>query len=540
MGDNKNKRKSGDESERSQMLTRAWERNTPPRGEEWDDPIVLQLEELLVSGLHVIFKEAVELIVEHGYSEAEARKCLARQELYTGNDNLMSNLVIATLSALKKENYLPSHEIDVFENLQHMVKYTLLEMVQTIIEVRPSFSVLEALWWLLICDLNIKLACTTEDLDEELLATKTNVISFGEQIQSMWLCKTHGKAEMKFPNIPFDEALGKHIPEDKKAELIVKLVERLNQVQNQSNHWTDWANEKVMQATRKLSNDMPALKALRKEKEELENSKTEAKIMEENTVKRETEMETALNTATEHVMKSESMIGKLESERFALKRQMEAAQTHADLSAASCGKAIEMEKKTAQRLQDLYKEKNVLQEELRNQNKEKAELEVQLSKLEKKFNRVRERCDKERAETERYLAEAAAIRKQRERMEAEARAKEEEIMRKIESEKKTHMMNVKQLENRLALLKYNAECSTRRSEVDEGVKREMECVMCLEEEKSVVFLPCAHQVLCVECNRHHQLQGMNDCPSCRTPIRRRINVILPPSPKTTTTRKPKN
>lgn len=57
-----------------------------------------------------------------------------------------------------------------------------------------------------------------------------------------------------------------------------------------------------------------------------------------------------------------------------------------------------------------------------------------------------------------------------------------------------------------------------------NLKREWECVMCLTEEMSVVFLPCAHQVVCVKCNELHEKQGMKDCPSCRTPIQRRICV----------------
>ncbi|GAB2266385.1 hypothetical protein Dimus_001394 [Dionaea muscipula] len=56
-----------------------------------------------------------------------------------------------------------------------------------------------------------------------------------------------------------------------------------------------------------------------------------------------------------------------------------------------------------------------------------------------------------------------------------------------------------------------------------GVKRERECVMCLSEEMSVVFLPCAHQVVCTMCNELHVKQGMKDCPSCRSPIQRRIS-----------------
>ncbi|KAK4408029.1 putative E3 ubiquitin-protein ligase [Sesamum angolense] len=58
----------------------------------------------------------------------------------------------------------------------------------------------------------------------------------------------------------------------------------------------------------------------------------------------------------------------------------------------------------------------------------------------------------------------------------------------------------------------------------DDVKPERECVMCMTDEIAVVFLPCAHQVLCGQCSVLHEKQGMNDCPSCRTTIKKRISV----------------
>jgi hypothetical protein len=58
----------------------------------------------------------------------------------------------------------------------------------------------------------------------------------------------------------------------------------------------------------------------------------------------------------------------------------------------------------------------------------------------------------------------------------------------------------------------------------DSVQREQECAMCLEEEVSVVFLPCGHQVVCADCNQRHQDVGMTECPSCRSPIKRRISA----------------
>ncbi|KAG1326359.1 putative E3 ubiquitin-protein ligase RF298 [Cocos nucifera] len=40
----------------------------------------------------------------------------------------------------------------------------------------------------------------------------------------------------------------------------------------------------------------------------------------------------------------------------------------------------------------------------------------------------------------------------------------------------------------------------------DDIQPERECVMCLTEEMSVVFLPCAHQVVCTKCNELHEKQ----------------------------------
>lgn len=51
------------------------------------------------------------------------------------------------------------------------------------------------------------------------------------------------------------------------------------------------------------------------------------------------------------------------------------------------------------------------------------------------------------------------------------------------------------------------------------------CILCMKDEVSVVFLPCAHEVLCVNCNETYMRKGKATCPSCRVPIERRIRVF---------------
>ena len=160
--------------------------------------------------------------------------------------------------------------------------------------------------------------------------------------------------------------------------------------------------------------------------------------------------------------------------------------------------------------------------------------------------------------------QASSIRKEIENIEASAKSKEGMIKLKAETNLQKYKDDIQKLEKEISQLRLKTDSSKiaalrsgidgsyastlaeikcspaqkesrtpRISEVGNdfhdhsetgGVKRERECVMCLSEEMSVVFLPCAHQVVCTTCNELHEKQGMKDCPSCRGPIQLRIPV----------------
>lgn len=165
---------------------------------------------------------------------------------------------------------------------------------------------------------------------------------------------------------------------------------------------------------------------------------------------------------------------------------------------------------------------------------------------------------------EELLLQASSIKKEREQIEELAKSKEETIKLKAEESLQRYRDDIQKLEKEIVQLRQKTDSSkiaalrrgidgsyadsgmdikngTGREEshatfiselvsnLDDysltgGVKRERECVMCLSEEMSVVFLPCAHQVVCTTCNELHEKQGMQDCPSCRSPIQKRISV----------------
>lgn len=360
---------------------------------------------------------------------------------------------------------------------------------------------------------------------------------------------------------PDERSLTHWAPLDKRDEMIVKLVPRIKELENHLQEWTEWANQKVMQAARRLSKDKTELKTLRQEKEEVERLKKDKQTLEENTMKKLSEMENALSKASGQVERANSAVRRLEKENLTLRQEMEAAKIRAIESATSCQEMSMREKKTLTKFQFWEKQKSVFQEELATEKRKLSQLQQELGQANDLYLQLEARWKQEEKAKEDLLAQANSIWKERTQLDASATSKEEAIKLKAETnlqrykddihrlEKETSQLRLKTDSSKIAALKRGIDGSYATQVVDSrtshtskelqasniknnfqeysgagGVKRERECVMCLTEEMSVVFLPCAHQVVCSMCNEMHEKQGMKDCPSCRSPIQRRIFV----------------
>lgn len=61
-------------------------------------------------------------------------------------------------------------------------------------------------------------------------------------------------------------------------------------------------------------------------------------------------------------------------------------------------------------------------------------------------------------------------------------------------------------------------------DLDEKPEIDRACIFCQKDEVSIVFLPCAHQVLCGSCNEEYGKKGNAKCPTCKVVIEQRIRV----------------
>ncbi|KAM3379698.1 MND1-interacting protein 1 [Capsicum galapagoense] len=338
---------------------------------------------------------------------------------------------------------------------------------------------------------------------------------------------------------------------DQKEEMIISLLAQIKDLERQVKERKDWAHQKAMQAARKLSHDLTELKTLRMEKEEIERMKKGKPVIEDNTMKRLSDMESALRKASSQVDRANLAVKKLETENAEMRAEMEASKLSASESAKACMEAGKREKKCIKKLGVWEKQKKKLQEDVAAEKQKISDLQMQLVQLEAaqkdaEANWRQEQKAKEQAvalvEDERRLKEAAEANKKRDL---------EALRLKIEIDFQRHKDDFQRLEEDLSRLRASTELQNQSanlvtgSNVEQpqgdiaGMLREFgrvedpsekdnsdrECIICLKEEVSVVFLPCAHEVLCATCNDKFGKKGRAKCPRCRVPIDQRIRVF---------------
>ncbi|KAL1543167.1 putative E3 ubiquitin-protein ligase RF298 isoform X2 [Salvia divinorum] len=354
------------------------------------------------------------------------------------------------------------------------------------------------------------------------------------------------------------------LPRDRKDDMIMKLAPRLRELESQLQEWTEWANQKVMQAARRLGKDKAELKTLRQEKEDAERLKKEKQTLEENTMKKLSEMQNALRKASGQVDRANAAVRRLEVENVALRQDMEAAKLRAAESAASCQEVSKREKKTLMKFQSWEKWKNVFQEELSAEKLRLAKMQQKLKQAADVMDQVEAKLNQEETAKYELLTQVGSLKKERDQIEVSTQSNEDMIKSRAENNLQEYKDDIARLEKEISQLRLKSDFSkiaalrrgidgsyaskltdfrdahllkdstisyiskmvaaTGLQGFNGGVKRERECVMCLSEEMSVVFLPCAHQVVCTMCNELHEKQGMRDCPSCRAPILQRVCV----------------
>ncbi|CAI0418625.1 unnamed protein product [Linum tenue] len=360
----------------------------------------------------------------------------------------------------------------------------------------------------------------------------------------------------KFRDLNLDESL--ELPADEqKDDMIVALLHQIKDLEKQVKDRKEWAHQKAMQAARKLSNDLTELKMLRMEKEENQRLKKGKQTLEDSTMKRLSEMENALRKASGQVDRANAAVRRLETENAEIRAEMEASKLSASESVTTCLEAAKREKKCLKRLLAWEKQKAKLQDEISDEKEKIKELQRCLSLVEQAQKDAEVKWRQEVKAKEQALSQVEEERRSKEAAEANNKRKLEALRLKIEIDFQRHKDDLQRLEQELSRLKSSSvepndtlpsgkplaekirpqgeqktiakllhELEKLEDSSQKGGSSDRECMICMKDEVSVVFLPCAHQVMCAGCSDSYGKKGGRaTCPCCRVTIEQRIRVF---------------
>eukprot|EP00268_Persea_americana_P017750 TRINITY_DN185_c0_g1_i3.p1 TRINITY_DN185_c0_g1~~TRINITY_DN185_c0_g1_i3.p1 ORF type:complete len:427 (+),score=116.46 TRINITY_DN185_c0_g1_i3:130-1410(+) len=342
---------------------------------------------------------------------------------------------------------------------------------------------------------------------------------------------------------------------DQKNEMSVNLTRQISELEVQLKEQREWAQKKAIQAARKLSNDLMELKLLRMEREETLRMKKGKQTLEDTTMKRLSEMENALRKASGQVNRANEDVRRLETENAEIRAEMEASKLSSSESLETCLKFAKKEKKCLKKCMTLEKQKDKLQEEIVEEKKKISLLKEQLQLVRESQKDAEIRWKQELNAKELVISQLEE--EQRSKEASNSKTRQHALHHKIEIDYQRYKDDIQRLELELSRLKASAEASQPKCPINAFVKGEPDtsktlreanlrmphntqklqepsqkevgrnkkkCVICMLDEVCVVFLPCAHEVLCVGCNGDHEREAKTKCPCCGVQIEERIHV----------------
>ncbi|GLT34709.1 hypothetical protein SLA2020_092100 [Shorea laevis] len=360
----------------------------------------------------------------------------------------------------------------------------------------------------------------------------------------------------KFCNLNIDDKL-ENVGPDQKDEMIIMLLNQIKDLRKQVKERKEWAHQKALQAARKLCNDLTELKHLRMEREETQRLKKGKQTLEDSTMKRLSEMENALRKASGQVDRANAAVRRLETENAEIRAEMEASKLSASESVSTCLEVAKREKKCLKKLLAWEKQKTKFQEEIADEKEKIKEIQKCLVQVEQDRKETETKWRQELKAKELALAQVEEEQRSKEAAEASNKRKLESLRLKIEIDFQRHKDDLQRLEQDLSRLKLSAQSDELNNQSNtllagksEGAKPQgetiarllheldqledfsekeancdRECIICQKEEVSIVFLPCAHQVLCINCNDNYGKKGKATCPCCCVPIEQRIRIF---------------
>lgn len=333
--------------------------------------------------------------------------------------------------------------------------------------------------------------------------------------------------------------------ESPKDALIVDLMETIKILKEKVKAQKEWAQKTVIDSANRLSKDLLELKTLRMEKEKTSYMKV-GKLGDEMTctlMLKETEQ--SLRSVICEASSTNNLIKTLELSNAHFRADTEALMLSASEYGNDLNQVIHREMRFTKRLASIGKQTSSLRAKGDEEKQKVLQLQLDVFQAEKEALEAEEKWKQEIKEKEQTLALLTEQNRMAGTRRAIQRAELARLCQQMETERKLKKDEVQRLEEEVTRLRVFMQTSNVLLEGDaflyNGVEvtslepsapyehsRHWDCMLCCTNAVSVVFLSCAHQVVCAPCYEASCSSSVSGrCPYCGAEIQQSIKAFGP-------------
>ncbi|XP_071721983.1 MND1-interacting protein 1-like [Rutidosis leptorrhynchoides] len=321
--------------------------------------------------------------------------------------------------------------------------------------------------------------------------------------------------------------------EEWKEEIIAILERQIKDLQKEVKERKDWTRKKALHAVKKFTGDSAELDTLWMERNHQFVITENDKNLDKSTMKRLVDIERDLNTSFAEAVQAEKISTQLEKEKGEIRAELEAANLNARVWDSVSLELVKAEKKAMA----LEKLTTKLQEEISNLKEKTKELEYSLACAREAEKEAVLKWREAVAATKEVKFEPQDERRAKKKSELDKKLQIHCLKAEIDLKFRCYRDDIRRLEEESSRLlaapgladnKLHKKLSESSSSSSETMKIRA-CMICMNEEATVLFLPCAHMALCFNCNEIYGMgkkkKGGAPCPRCRVPIEERIHTF---------------
>ncbi|KAL7081863.1 hypothetical protein ACP275_14G065000 [Erythranthe tilingii] len=532
-----------------------------------------ELEGFLYIKLETLYAKAKDSLRKTGYTLAEIEKAILSAGFIHGQMDPLSNIMTNSIAFIEKRIELKRQA---FKDMDELYKSMFEALVDSVVRTRPDMRRYDAMWHLLVTKwgpvpptteisdstpahgsyekVGIMKRINYTPLQESYLAF--NVLSLRDDMQRKagdpvitqdaitsdivcadFLTPTTGCSYETY----LDQCLDSNSDEQKNA-LIVDLVKSTRDLEEKAKEQKEWAQRKLVDSARRLSKNFMERNLLRREAcSEKDKMKDEKLHAEKEHMLKLTAMEQYFRKVNFEANFVTDSVRRLETQNAQIRADAEAVKLNGSESERELKEILKREKKWKKKLSDAGKQISNFRSQ-RDEEKQRAmQMKLELLQAKEEAEEAEVKRRQEIKAKEDMVALAAEEARTFEIGKANARTELLRLQQKVEIDSQIDMDNCRRLEDELSRLRLcqqmaevrlteNASSSESSAPMECSSARRIRrrtCMMCLQNDVSVVLLPCAHQVLCFPCfQRNCSAVGAN-CPYCNVRIEQSIRPFGP-------------